>query len=89
VSRLKLDIGYGRIQLTLELLHTIVNAMQIGGKANDLPCRGRRLLNARLAQAAEPQLLSMEGRSGGQWAAAPNGDHPKLGLPLATRGIEL
>ena len=60
---LAFDISYGCVELTLKLLNTVIAAMQIGAKANHHTRCRRGLLNRILTQAAEPQLLSMEGRS--------------------------
>jgi hypothetical protein len=57
---LRLDVVDRRIELLLELLDTIVDAMQIRAKADHLVDSLGGFLNMGIAHAAEPQLLSME-----------------------------
>ncbi len=60
---LGLDVVHRCIELLLELLNTVVDAVQIRAEADHLVDRLGGFLNMGIAHAAEPQLLSMEGCS--------------------------
>ena len=58
-----LNVGHRLIEFASELLDTIVDAVQVGAKADHLADRRRGFLDLGITHAAEPQLLSMEGCS--------------------------
>ena len=60
---LGLNVGHGLVKFASELLDAIVDAVEVCAKADHLASRRRGFLDLGITHAAEPQLLSMEGRS--------------------------
>lgn len=55
-----LNVGHGLVKFASKLLDTVLDAVEVGTKADHLASRRGGFLDLGITHAAEPQLLSME-----------------------------